>query len=120
MKNFYKQTSCAALAATVFLLALATPSTRAQWGPAPVPTTRTAQANAIASVRSQVGWLQNATRSASRSGADPAGMLAERFNMVRSAYSAFTMTVNPDQAARGANQLAELAGGLDIIGEAFA
>jgi hypothetical protein len=83
------------------------------------PTTANAQRNALSAVRSQVGWLQNATRSAPGYGSQGAAMLWQQFQTLRSVYSGFTMTLNPQQAADGANEFAELAGGLNIIQEAF-
>jgi hypothetical protein len=83
------------------------------------PTTPNAQRNALSAVRSQVGWLQNATRSAPGYGSQGAAMLWQQFQTLRSVYSGFTMTLNPQQAAEGANEFAELAGGLNIIQEAF-
>ncbi len=91
-----------------------------QWPFAPTTTTPQAQRNALGAVRSQVGWVQNATRSASGYGAQGYGSVRQNFDALRQAFSAFTGTLNPNQLASGANDLAELAAGLDIIQEAFA
>ena len=116
----------AGLAFSAALLAVVPSLIRAQYpGPyaAPpgmaVPTTPMAQRNALSAVRAQVGWLQNATRSAPGYGSQGAAMLWQQFEGVSRAYSGFTMTLNPQQAAEGANEFAELAGGLNIIQEAF-
>jgi hypothetical protein len=85
-----------------------------------VPTTPSAQRNALNAVRSQVGWLQNATRSAPGYVGTGADMLWQQFQQLRGAYNGFTMTLNPQQVAYGANELAELSAGLDILQEAFA
>jgi hypothetical protein len=82
------------------------------------PTTPDAQRNALSSVHSQVDWLQNGTRSASRSSTG-VGNLWQQFQALRGAYTAFTQTLNSQQLAQGANDLAELSAGLNIIQEAF-
>ena len=87
--------------------------------PFPTPTTPDAQRNALTQVRSQVNWLQNATRTATNYGQQGYGNVWERFQIVRGAYGAFKQTLNPRQAADGANSFAELDGGLDILQEAF-
>ena len=86
---------------------------------ATVPTTSAAQRNALSSVRTQVSWLQNATRTASSYGGGGADMIGQQFQQLRAAYGALVRTLNQRQLARGANELAELAAGLDIIQEAF-
>jgi hypothetical protein len=87
--------------------------------PFPAPTTPDAQRNALNQVRSQVNYLQNATRTAANYGQQGYGNVWERFQIVRGAYGAFKQTLNPRQAADGANAFAELDGGLDILQEAF-
>ena len=84
-----------------------------------VPTDANTQRNAMANVRNAVGWLQNATRTASnyRTGGD--GMVWQQFQGLRNAFNGLTMTLNPQQAATGANEMAELSAGLDIMQEAF-
>jgi hypothetical protein len=91
---------------------------RAQY-PFPAPTTPDAQRNALTQVRSQVNWLQNATRTASNYSGQGHGIVWERFQIVRGAYAAFKQTLNPRQLADGGNSFAELDGGLDILQEAF-
>ncbi len=112
------------LSATVF--STSEPGLRAQpaWGftppPAmPVPATPQAQRNAASNVRSQVGWLQNATQTASNFANGGYGNVYQQFQMLCNLYTAFTNTLNPQQASSGASQLAELAGGLNILAEAF-
>jgi hypothetical protein len=109
MKSFWLIVSIA----LVSLLAVAEPP-----GFAPI-TTPTAQRNALATVRSQVDWLQNATRTASSYTTGPAGLLGQRFQAVRGAYAAFKATLTPQQLDIGANEIAELDAGLNIIEEAF-
>lgn len=89
-----------------------------QW-PFGTPTTPDAQRNALNTVRSQVNWLQNATRTSPSYGEAGYGNLWSQFEALRGAYNGLTQTLNPQQLARGANDLAELGAGLDIIQEAF-
>lgn len=88
--------------------------------PLPVPTTPQAQRNALTNLRSRVDWLQSATRTAPNyaagSGIDN---LWQQFQMLRGSYTAFKATLNLRQLTEGANELAELDAGLDIIQEAF-
>ena len=89
-----------------------------QW-PFGVPATPQGQRNALGAVRSQVGWVQNATQVAPNYGAQGYGNVWQPFEGLREAYRGFKTTLSPQQLAYGANQLAELDGGLDIIAEAF-
>jgi hypothetical protein len=66
-----------------------------------------------------VNWLQNATRTAGNF-SDNVGKMWREMQSLRAAYNAFTMTLNPQQRANGANELAELSAGLDILESAFA
>lgn len=91
----------------------------AQW-PFAAPTTPAAQRNALEAVRAQVEWLQNATRTAPNQGTQGCGNLWQQFDMLRGAYGAFKQTLTPRQLTEGANSLAEIDAGLDIIQEAFA
>jgi hypothetical protein len=83
------------------------------------PTDPSTQRNALANVRNAVSWLQNATRTARnyRTGGDV--MLYEQFQGVRNTFNGLMMTLNPQQRAVGANEIAELSAGLDILQEAF-
>ena len=84
------------------------------------PTTPMAQRNAMGLVINQVSWFQNATRTASSyTGGGGYGLLVQQFNAVRDQYAGFKTTLNPQQLNSGANQLAELDEGLNIIQEAF-
>jgi hypothetical protein len=83
------------------------------------PTTPMAQRNAMNLVLNQVNWFQNATRSASSQSYNGYGLLAQQFQAVRDQYAGFKSTLTPQQWSYGANQLAELDAGLDIIQEAF-
>lgn len=91
---------------------------QALW-PGDIPTTRDAQRRALTNVRSEVGWLQNATRTVSNLG-NGVGMLWQQFQSLRQSYGALTMTLTDGQLVAGANELADLNAGLDIIQEAFA
>ena len=90
----------------------------AQW-PYGSPTTPAAQRNALSVVRSQAGWLDNATRTAPNYGAQGADNVWQQFQALRGTYAALKQTLTPQQAAQGANSLAELDAGLDIIQEVF-
>jgi len=90
----------------------------AQWPFVP-PTTPSAQRNALNAVRMQVDWLQNSTRTAANFGAQGYGNVRQQFEGLRGAYGAFKQTLRPDQLAYGANDLAEMDAGLDILQEAF-
>jgi hypothetical protein len=83
------------------------------------PTTPDAQRNALGAVRSQVNWLQNATRTAPNNISGGYGNVQQQFQALRAAYTGLTHTLNPQQSAQGANDLAELDAGLGIIQEAF-
>lgn len=84
------------------------------------PATPGAQRNAAGVVRAQVNWLQNATRTASGYGVQGYGNVWGAFQGLRQAYESFRATLTPQQLSAGANQLAELEAGLDILQEAFA
>jgi hypothetical protein len=92
--------------------------TQAQWPLVP-QTNPTAQRNAMNLVLNQVKWLQNATRTAGSYAGGGYGMLMQQFQAVRNQYAGFTSTLTPGQSNVGANQLAELSAGLNIIQEAF-
>lgn len=101
-------------------------SLRAQpaWPYAPPPmlpadTSGNSQRAALNQVRTQVGWVQNATRTASNYGAGGADVVYQQFQILRDMYSGFTRTLNPLQLNNGANEWAELSAGLDIIQESF-
>lgn len=90
----------------------------AQWGFN--PPTPDAQRNALGAVRSQVSWVQNSTRTASSYGEHGSEYVWQAFQGLRQAYGALTQTLTPQQLNQGANSLAELSAGLDIIQEVFA
>jgi len=83
------------------------------------PTSPDAQRNAMSSVEAQVAWLQNATRTASAYNTGAVDLVWSQFQALCNSYNAFTTTLNPQQAAYGANELAELSSGLNILQEAF-
>ncbi len=94
-------------------------SAQAQW-PFAAPTTPMAQQNAMNLVLNQINWFQNATRTGSANSANGYGLLMQQFQAVRNQYAGFKSTLSPQQLSSGANQVAELDSGLDIIQEAFA
>ena len=83
------------------------------------PNNSMAQQNALRSVQSQVNWFQNSIRTASGYQTGAYGNVWQQFQILRGAYGAFTGTLTPQQLDRGANELAELNAGLDILQEAF-
>ena len=87
--------------------------------PFAAPTTPMAQRNALNLVLNQVNWFQNATRTASSYAGGGYGLLLQQFQAVRDQYNGLKSTLTPQQLNSGANQLAELDSGLDIIQEAF-
>jgi hypothetical protein len=103
---------------TLVFLSLSPLLALAQW-PYGSPTTPDAQRNALSVVRSQVGWLDNATRTAPNYGAQGADNVWQQFQALRGAYAALKQTLTPQQATQGANSFAELDAGLDIIQEVF-
>jgi len=84
-----------------------------------VPRTPDAQRNALNSVRSQVNLLQNTTRTAPNYTTGAVEMVWQQFQMLRGSYANFRMTLNLQQLDYGANELAELDAGLDILQEGF-
>jgi len=106
-------------------LPVAPPALRAQapWTAVPpmmaVPTTPDAQRVALSNLRSRVNWLQNATRTAPNYASGGADMVRAQFQYLKASYGTFTLTLNARQQAEGANEIAELSAGLDILQEAF-
>jgi hypothetical protein len=120
MKSTFKTKGWLGSAGLALLLTIFAPiQVLAVWPFAPVPTTPTSQRTAINKVRSQVDWLQNATRTAPRFATGGYGILLQQFNALRANFINFTHTLNDQQLAQGANDLAELDAGLDIIQQAF-
>jgi hypothetical protein len=106
-----------ALTACALFLAL---YVQAQFVPfAPPQQNPTAQRNAMNLVLNQIRWLQNACGTSGSIVGGGAGMLQQQFQTVCAQYNGFKTTLNPQQANAGANQIAELDSGLDIIQEAF-
>lgn len=83
------------------------------------PATPSTQRNVLNGVRAQYDWLQNATRTAPNYATGGVDLLWDQFQKLRGSFNALTMTLNARQTAQGANEIAELAAGLDIIQEAF-
>jgi len=92
---------------------------QAPWPYAP-PTDPMAQRNAMNLMLNQVKWFQNTTRTSGSYAGGGYGMLVQQFQAVRDQYAGFKGTLTPQQLTAGANPLAELDAGLDIIQEAFA
>ena len=109
----------AALVLLAFFAAVGAVSVAAQWPADSPPTTPQAQRSALNSVRSQVTWLQNRTRTAPNLGQQGYDALWRSFQDLRHSFVALKQTLTPQQAAQGANDLAELNVGLDIVEEAF-
>jgi hypothetical protein len=84
-----------------------------------VPQTPQAQRTELNNLRSQVSWLQNATRTASSYATGGIDAVWQQFQRMRASYGVFRMTLTPAQLAAGANEIAELDAGLDILQEAF-
>ena len=98
---------------------LPSPASHAQWG-IPVPTNPNAQRNALGGLRSQITYFQNSAMNAPNYGAQGYDNVNAAFQSLRGAYGGLKQTLNLQQQSRGANALAELDAGLDIIQEAFA
>ena len=90
----------------------------AQW-PFAAPTNPSAQRNAMTGVRSQVNWLQSATRTAVNYGEAGYGNVQQMFDRLRQTFNGFKQSLTPQQLTQGANHIAELDAGLDILQEAF-
>ncbi len=87
--------------------------------PVAVSTTPTSQRNALNNVRSRITWLQNATRTAPNYATGGFEIVSQQFRYLRASFEAFEMTLNPWQRTNGANEIAELEAGLDILEEAL-
>ncbi len=118
----YHSRKCSALGLLLFTMLLTPSAPMPGFGQMPyvAPVTPQAQRSALSAVRSQVSWVQNATRTASNFGPQGYGNVWQTFEGLRQAYGSFKGTLTPNQLASGANELAELDAGLDIIAEAFA
>jgi hypothetical protein len=115
MKNtIFRFATASALAILACLFAFEATPLRAQFF-----TVSLSPEEALRGVRSEVGWLRSATRTAPNYVRDGYSNLWDRFQSLRSAFDRFKATLSPDQQARAANELAELSSGLDIIQEAF-
>ena len=78
------------------------------------------QCNAANNVRHHADWLQNSTRTATRfADGQGYGNVRREFDALRAAFHGFKQFLDPQQAVNGANDLADLDAGLDIIQEAF-
>jgi hypothetical protein len=119
MKHYSRRATFIIRACLAGMIILSPLLSFAQWPFAPGPVTPQAQRNALGALRSQIKFFQNTTRTAPNYG--PAGYdnVLSQFEALRGAYNAFKQTLNPSQLQKGANALAELDAGLDIINEAF-
>jgi len=93
------------------------------WGyPSPAieaTTPADAQRNALTALQTQVRAFQNTARTSSGLVNDGYSRVWQQFQGVRSIYGTFKSTLTPQQVNYGANELADLDAGLDIIQEAF-
>jgi hypothetical protein len=78
-----------------------------------------AQRNALGMLRTKINIFQNATRTAPNFGQNAEGNVMGQFQELRSAFEALKQTLDARQWGRGADSLAELDAGLDILSEAF-
>jgi len=91
------------------------------YAPPPMPpaTNQMAQRSALQNVQSQVNWFQNSLRNASSYQAGSYGNVWQQFQNLRASYNSFRASLTSQQLSRGANDLAQLDAGLDILQEAF-
>jgi hypothetical protein len=87
--------------------------------PPPPPPLPVSQRQVLNQLQQQLRWLDSSTRTATmfNTGADVT--LWNQYDALRVAYGALKNTLTPWQVDNGANELAELDAGLDIIGQAF-
>ncbi len=85
-----------------------------------VPSTSDAQRQAMNNVRTRIDWLKNAARTAPSYASGGDGLVWRALQALRAEYTMFTRTLTPRQLTYGANELAELSAGLDILEEAIA
>jgi hypothetical protein len=85
----------------------------------PAIASRQAQRNALGMLRTPINLFQNATRTAPNYGQQAYGNMFGQFQQLRAAYEALKQTLDAQQYERGANTLAELDAGFDILSEAF-
>jgi len=78
-----------------------------------------AQRNALTALQTQVRAFQNTARTSSAFINDGYSRVWQQFQGVRSTYGTFKSTLTPQQVNYGANELADLDAGLNIIQEAF-
>jgi len=87
--------------------------------PVPPPTTPKAQRNAMMAVRAQADWLRSATRTSTSLATGADSVMWRRVQSLRRTYGAFKASLTPLQLQTGANELAELDAGLDILEQLF-
>ena len=119
MKPYSRRSFLIGCSCLVGGLRLLSPSSATAQFPYPSPMAPDAQRNTSAQVRSEIGWLQNTCRTAPNYGAQGYGNVWERFQSVHGSYQTFKQTLSPQQLADGANDLADLDAGLDIIQGSF-
>jgi hypothetical protein len=78
-----------------------------------------AQRNAVNAVRNQASWLNNAMRTAPNFRTGALDQVWQQFQLFRGSYNTLKTTLTAQQLQYGANDLAELDGGLDILAESF-
>lgn len=103
----------------LLLVTLASPtSLDAQFYPPPF-TGVDAPRNALNSLHNQINWFQNTTQTAPNLASTGLSELWQQFQGLQTAFATFQSTLTPDQLQAGANDVAELGSGLQIIQEAF-
>ena len=119
MKRYLRRGTFIIAAYLAGVLILSPALSFAQWPLGPGPVTPQAQRNALGALRSQIKSFQNNTRTAPNYGPSGYDNVLSQFEALRGAYQGLKHTLNPSQLQKGANALAELDAGLDIINEAF-
>lgn len=75
--------------------------------------------NSLNALRNQINWFQNTTQTARNLTTSGYSELWQQFQALQTAFATFQGTLSPAQLQTGANDMAELASGLQIIQEAF-
>jgi len=73
----------------------------------------------LTALRSQIKFFQNTTRTAPNYGTAAYDNVLGQFETLRAVYNGLKQTLNARQLDKGANSLAELDAGLEILNEAF-
>ena len=70
-------------------------------------------------VRAQADWLRSATRTTTSLATGADSVMWRQLQSLRRTYAAFKASLTPGQLQTGANELAELDAGLDILEQPF-